>query len=113
MSLTIVGLVAMIGVAVTSERPLLIEIHKSRGVTCTQCHKESPALLVPANDVCTRCHGDQEKLAARTATADPNPHTSPHLPRGATPICADCHHIHRPSEVSCSDCHRSFRFNVK
>jgi hypothetical protein len=115
MSLAAGGLVMLGGVTTvrTSEQPLLIEAHKSRGMTCARCHGETPAHSVPASQVCTACHGDQSALAQLTAKADPNPHASPHLTQGATQVCSDCHHIHRPSEVSCSDCHRSFKFNVK
>jgi hypothetical protein len=115
LSLAAGGLVMLGGVSAvrTAERPLLIEVHKAKGVSCGQCHKETATRSTPADQVCTDCHGDQASLALRTAKADPNPHASPHLSQGQTQACSDCHHIHRPSEVACSDCHRSFKFNVK
>lgn len=114
LSLAIVGMVALgVEPARTDDGPLLINKHQAAGLTCAQCHRESPPRSLPANSVCVGCHGDQAKLAALTTKSDPNPHAPPHLPAGETQVCADCHHVHKQSEVSCSDCHRSFHFNIK
>ncbi|MGZ5876336.1 MAG: cytochrome c3 family protein [Bradyrhizobium sp.] len=95
------------------DRPLLIEIHRTAGLKCAQCHREQPPKLVPPNTTCLGCHGDQQALASKTSAAMPNPHAPPHLAAGETQVCTECHHVHRRSEVSCSTCHREFEFDVK
>jgi fumarate reductase flavoprotein subunit len=96
-----------------ADQPLLIEKHKAAGLNCAQCHHERPPSTAPANTACAVCHGDQQALADKTRDAFPNPHAPPHLAAGNTQTCAECHHVHRPSEVSCGVCHREFFFNVK
>ena len=91
----------------------LLAKHQATGATCTGCHRETPPAARPPQAICLACHGDQAKLAAATAKAQPNPHAPPHLAADETQACADCHSIHKQSEVSCTDCHRSFEFNVK
>ncbi|WP_420840894.1 cytochrome c3 family protein [Bradyrhizobium quebecense] len=49
----------------------------------------------------------------QTREASPNPHASPHLRAGETPVCSECHHVHRLSDISCSSCHGEFQFSVK
>jgi hypothetical protein len=95
------------------DRPLLFETHRAAGVGCAQCHQEQPPKLPPPNATCLGCHGDQAALASKTSAASPNPHAPPHLAVGETQICAECHHVHRRSEISCSTCHRDFYFDVK
>lgn len=87
----------------------LHDMHQQAGIACTACHQETPAAAAPPDATCVACHGtmlDGAQLA-------PDPHRSPHLSAGEVPVCSDCHHIHRPSEVSCVTCHRGFQFDVK
>lgn len=98
---------------VSAEDGRLLARHQAAGQTCTACHTEQPPQAKPANASCLGCHGDQAAIAAKTVKADPNPHAPPHLEKGGTQTCGDCHSIHKQSEVSCSDCHRGFTFNVK
>jgi len=51
--------------------------------------------------VCTKCHGDQAKVAEKTIKVIPNPHES-HL---GNVKCGLCHHGHKQSEDYCSTCH--------
>jgi hypothetical protein len=78
---------------------LLAETHKTKGVTCVQCHKDKPSSPVPTA-VCVSCHGDMTKSKA-TAAKKRNPHDA-HIP---FPDCDSCHHVHKPSENQCGACH--------
>jgi hypothetical protein len=75
--------------------------HKVAGIGCGDCHKENPPKGLVPTGVCTKCHGDQAKLAERTHKVIPNPHDS-HL---GNQKCELCHHAHKPSEDHCSNCH--------
>ncbi|WP_456635231.1 cytochrome c3 family protein [Bradyrhizobium sp. USDA 10063] len=96
-----------------ADNRLLFDAHHSAGLSCAQCHDERPPKVSPSVDKCLSCHGDQQSLARKTEQTFPNPHASPHAAPGEVQVCADCHHVHRPSEVTCSSCHREFFFNVK
>jgi Cytochrome c3 len=99
--------------ALRAEEQFLISVHRHAGLSCAQCHQEQPPRVAPPSAKCIGCHGDQQVLAKKTESASPNPHAPPHAQPGETPVCTECHHIHRASEVSCSSCHRDFFFNVK
>ncbi len=90
---------------------LLGEKHKGKGVDCSGCHQESPPAKPVPSAACMKCHGDQAKLAQRTAKVTPNPHASPHLNPGDQLVCEDCHHVHKPSENACNKCHE-FKFKT-
>ena len=79
----------------------LIDKHMSSGLNCATCHTESPPSKQPDSAVCTRCHGTNGQMAAKTASDQPNPHAS-HL--GDVP-CTSCHHIHQASVLYCAQCH--------
>jgi hypothetical protein len=79
----------------------LADKHKSAGISCGGCHKENPPKGLVPTKVCTKCHGDQAKLAERTQKVVPNPHQS-HLENVK---CELCHHAHKPSENYCGNCH--------
>jgi hypothetical protein len=80
----------------------LADKHKTSGVECNDCHKETPpADEVPA-EVCQGCHENYKELTK----SDNNPHDA-HLKYAA---CGDCHHAHKASENQCLACHS---FNVK
>lgn len=106
-------LMVFAGLSRAADDPSLLDRHQAAGLKCAGCHKERPPKTKPPNTSCLGCHGDQAKLAARTAAVTPNPHAPPHLPQGEAQLCDDCHHVHKPSEVACADCHHGFHFNVK
>jgi len=81
--------------------PFLADKHTVAGIACGGCHKENPPKERVATVVCTKCHGDQAKLAERTQKVIPNPHDS-HL---GNVECGLCHHSHKQSEDYCSTCH--------
>lgn len=87
--------------------------HQKAGLTCTDCHSETPPSRDVGENKCLGCHGDMDKLMKKTINADPNPHASPHMDPKEIPKCGDCHGIHRPSGVSCLQCHPEFKFNIK
>jgi fumarate reductase flavoprotein subunit len=79
----------------------LIDKHVAAGLTCNKCHTVSTA-KAPEMATCLSCHGGTyDKLAAMTASDQPNPHAS-HL--GDLP-CAQCHHVHMASVTKCNQCH--------
>ncbi len=86
---------------------LLEEKHKSAGLACDACHKESPPARKVPMEVCTSCHGDYARLAEATKKSEPNPHDSHEGPIA----CEKCHHNHKPSENYCAACH-NFGFKV-
>jgi hypothetical protein len=81
---------------------LLGEAHKSRGIDCSGCHRESPPKHNVPMATCLECHGDYGKVAVRTNKLDPNPHDS-HL---GEVDCGKCHHAHKTSVNACNACHR-------
>jgi len=85
----------------------LSDKHKVAGIGCGDCHNGNPPKELAPTEVCTKCHGDQAKLANRTQKVIPNPHES-HL---GEVKCELCHHAHKPSENYCSTCHE-FNFKV-
>jgi hypothetical protein len=85
-----------------AEGLFLAEKHKSGGIDCTGCHKESPPKQAVPTMICLECHGDYGRVAARTKKIDPNPHDS-HL--GETD-CRKCHRAHSASVNGCNACHQ-------
>jgi len=86
----------------------LIDKHMAVGLTCDPCHKTTP-IKSTSMSTCLSCHGGTYgKLAAMSASHDPNPHQSH---QGEVP-CAACHHVHMMSENFCSQCHPEFGFKV-
>jgi hypothetical protein len=91
--------------AVQEEQPaaanFLADKHKTSGVSCSDCHKESTS-KEPTTDMCMTCHSDYKDKA--TSAVDPhNAHVS-------FSNCGDCHHGHKASENQCQGCHN---FNIK
>jgi hypothetical protein len=79
----------------------LADKHKTSGVSCSDCHKESIS-KEPGTDVCMTCHQDYRDKA--TSSVDPhNAHMS-------YANCGDCHHGHKASENQCQSCHN---FNIQ
>jgi fumarate reductase flavoprotein subunit len=79
----------------------LIDKHIGAGLNCASCHRDAPPPNAPKMTACIGCHGSYQKIAAKTATDQPNPHAS-HL--GEIP-CSACHHFHQASEMFCDQCH--------
>lgn len=75
--------------------------HMAKGLQCSACHKENPPQKSVPQEVCLKCHGSAEKLAADTMDKTPNPHES-HL---GDVVCGECHHAHKKSESKCAQCH--------
>ncbi len=96
-------------IAQAPEKKLLADLHADKNLNCASCHKESPPKDKVSTDVCVKCHGDYEKLAAKTAKIEPNPHKS-HL---GNIDCENCHHAHKPQENFCTQCHAGFTFKPK
>lgn len=74
---------------------------------CTTCHTNG-TFQAPAQATCFQCHGDYDKVAARTANLNPNPHMSH---RGEKD-CNACHSMHGKSRFECNDCH-NFAIKMK
>src|SRR5512135_2340222 len=85
----------------------LADKHKKAGFNCEGCHRENPHKANSRMAICFPCHGDYSRLAERTKTMIPNPHSS-HLGEIA---CENCHHAHKPSVDHCAQCHY-FRLKV-
>jgi fumarate reductase flavoprotein subunit len=87
----------------------LIDAHLAAGLRCAACHSESPPARPVAMATCLRCHGGSyDRLAAATASAQPNPHRSH---QGEVP-CEACHRIHAASQNYCARCHADFRLKL-
>ncbi|MEN6423169.1 MAG: cytochrome c3 family protein [Smithella sp.] len=85
---------------------LLGDRHKAAGVGCVQCHKDKPS--APVNTaVCSGCHPNVAK-GETIREKLPNPHNA-HM---EYPACAECHHVHKPSDNQCAGCH-SFNFRMR
>ncbi len=72
--------------------------HQSAGVSCNDCHQESPPGNEVPTAVCLTCHGDYKDKTASSAT-------DPHNAHMEFPDCGNCHHAHRASENQCLSCH--------
>lgn len=90
-----------------SEMPALAEVpdmegllggtHEAAGISCNDCHAESPPANDVSTDTCLTCHEDYQELAAS--------YIDPHAAHIEFSRCSDCHHAHRPSENQCLSCH--------
>jgi hypothetical protein len=77
---------------------LLASTHKSAGISCSDCHAESPPANAVTEATCLTCHEDYKELTAGV-------YEDPHNAHIAFPDCGNCHHIHQPSENQCLSCH--------
>jgi hypothetical protein len=84
--------------AVAEEDGHLAGTHKSAGISCGDCHAESPPAAAVPEVTCLTCHGDYQDLTAGM-------YEDPHNAHYAFPDCGSCHHVHRPSENQCLTCH--------
>jgi hypothetical protein len=75
----------------------LADKHKTSGVSCTDCHKETPPASEPGTEVCMTCHKDYQEKAASAV--------DPHNAHMSYTNCGDCHHGHKASENQCLSCH--------
>lgn len=83
------------------KRRLLQDRHEIAGLSCTDCHAETPAGKPVPSARCIDCHGDYTALAPLTRKTEPNPHDH----HEGTLDCARCHHVHVESEDYCLECH--------
>jgi len=87
--------------------------HKSKGIACAACHKDSTEARVKDN-TCMSCHGSYAELAKKTAKLEDlkahkyNPHRS-HVGEAS---CTLCHKNHAPSVLYCNECHPA-KFTMK
>jgi dienelactone hydrolase len=94
--------VAQSALAPGSGHGFLIDKHLAAKLDCGACHADRSSHVAPPMATCLGCHGGTyQKLAAMTASDQPNPHAS-HL--GQAP-CTSCHHIHIASQTFCNTCH--------
>lgn len=80
------------------EAGLLIGTHKTAGISCSDCHAESPPASAVPGDTCLSCHEDYQE---QTAGFYFNPHNAHY----SFPDCASCHHVHKAGENQCQACH--------
>lgn len=83
---------------------------KSLGNNCAVCHQETPPALAPNEATCIKCHGDLTKLGSKPL---PKGAVNPHMNHVEELYCADCHHIHKPSENYCLQCHDEASMGMK
>jgi fumarate reductase flavoprotein subunit len=76
----------------------LAGIHKTAGISCGDCHAESPPADAVKEATCLTCHEDYRELTAGA-------YEDPHNAHFTFQDCGDCHHVHRPSENQCLACH--------
>ncbi|MCG5029921.1 cytochrome c3 family protein [Mesosutterella sp. OilRF-GAM-744-9] len=88
----------------------LADRHVARGMKCDACHVSAQGGKLKAEKsdygVCATCHGDYQKVAARTEakykdSGQPNPHNQHD---GALP-CTECHKGHKAGVNYCAQCH--------
>ena len=76
----------------------LAGMHESAGLSCSDCHAESPPAAAVAEATCLTCHEDYRELTTGL-------YEDPHNAHMAFPDCGNCHHVHQPSENQCLACH--------
>jgi len=76
---------------------LLADKHKTAGLECSGCHKETPPANETPTAVCLTCHADYRDVAAS--------YIDPHNAHMEFANCSDCHHAHKKSESQCLQCH--------
>jgi hypothetical protein len=100
-----IALFAAAGTAAAADP--LADRHIARGLSCKQCHEESPPSKPVKSTQCESCHGEDDAMAKQTKDVKPNPHFT-HLGEVA---CLECHRAHQPSKLICDSCHK-FRLEV-
>lgn len=96
------------GMAVAMPLTGEMSVHQKAGVDCVKCHGDK-APAKPAKEVCFKCHGSYDDVAAKTAGLIPNPHAS-HM---GELECTVCHKAHKESKVYCNDCHTFGNLKMK
>jgi hypothetical protein len=84
--------------AAAEDDGLLAGVHKSAGISCSDCHAESPPAAAVPEAACLTCHEDYQDLTA-------DMYEDPHNAHITFPECGSCHHVHQPSENQCLACH--------
>lgn len=80
------------------EADLLIGTHKTAGISCSDCHAESPPAGEVSGASCLNCHEDYQELTAEL-------YFDPHNAHMSFPDCVNCHHVHQAGENQCLACH--------
>jgi hypothetical protein len=80
---------------------MLADKHKSSGIECSGCHKETPPATEAPKAVCLTCHANYKDNSAS--------YIDPHNAHTEFERCSDCHHAHKKSENQCLQCHT---FNI-
>jgi hypothetical protein len=75
----------------------LADKHKAAGVSCSDCHKETPPASEAPSSICLNCHADYKDKASSAI--------DPHNAHMSYTNCGDCHHAHKASENQCQSCH--------
>jgi hypothetical protein len=87
-----------------ASKPFLADRHVARGMECKGCHGDVETKKSVTREQCLKCHVSYEKLAAKTADMDPNPHSNHMIDEGSVE-CSSCHHGHKANQNGCSSCH--------
>ncbi len=82
--------------------PTLRGKHAAMNLACDVCHGQVKPREIPEEEVCLKCHGSRNAIAAKTATRKPNPHYG----HDDSVSCMDCHKSHEPSVLTCDQCHQ-------
>lgn len=105
----LLGICALGAVAQTpagGEKKFTADVHKEKGLACTDCHGEGAKKPVQRTK-CQECHGEYKDLAKLTEGVEPNPHYNHTIDLD----CNSCHHMHKPAEVYCNRCHQQLQFS--
>jgi cytochrome c3-like protein len=107
-------------VASSQDPARLASVHTRAGVTCQQCHPQTPATLLDeivsnttgnypqpltpvkfSTQACLACHGTYAALEQRTQNMVRNPH----YPMQGQLECRVCHKMHADQIYYCGKCH--------
>lgn len=80
------------------ETGLLADTHKTTGISCSDCHSESPPATAVSEAACLNCHEDYMDLTVEL-------YADPHNGHVVFQDCGNCHHVHQESENQCLACH--------
>ncbi len=88
-------------------------IHTNKNIRCADCHGAAAPVKgdTVENEVCSKCHGTYEKLAAKSMNPK-IPNRNPHQSHLGEIDCVVCHMAHKPSEAYCNGCHAKFDMKI-
>ena len=84
--------------AAPEAKQLLVDTHKSAGISCKNCHTVMPPKEDLPSTVCLACHSNYKEVI----TSEINPHDA----HATYSRCTECHHLHKPSKLQCLACHQ-------